>query len=59
MVYFTDSIHKYTDYPLFGVMYTHAHTRYTRQPCSSGLESRLVWLPPTTITAQRLQCDEN
>ncbi len=27
---FTDSIYKYTDYHLFGVMYAHAHTMYTR-----------------------------
>ena len=40
-VYFTDSIHKYTDYLLFGVMYAHAHTRYTRPPFSSrpGIEA--------------------
>ncbi len=25
LIDFTDSNHKYTDYPLFGVMYAHAH----------------------------------
>ncbi len=39
-VYFTD---KYTDYPLFGVMYAHARAMYTSafSPKKSGLESRL------------------
>ncbi len=58
MCLFTDSIHKYADYPLFGMMYVHAHTIYQAADSSfsrGGLESRLDLYQIWKLTAQ-LNC---
>ncbi len=42
--YFTDSIHKYTDYPLLGVMYVYQAAFLPPCGLESTLDSIILWL---------------